>query len=61
MDDAAFKLLTDRLDAIDGKLEGIEKSHIELDKSFVIFKVKAYMFIAILVGAKEVIVKKFLL
>lgn len=40
------------------KLDCIHSKHTKLEKDFSIFKIKTYVFVALLVSAKEAIVRK---
>jgi len=52
--DAQFKMYMLR------KMDNIENNHAKLDKNFNMFKLRAYVFISLLVGAKETLMRKFL-
>lgn len=41
------------------KIDTLDRNHNKLDKNFSIFKVKAYMVIAAIIGAKEAIIRSF--
>lgn len=40
------------------KIDTIEENNRKLDKNFAIFKVKAYVFMALIIGLKDTLVKK---
>lgn len=56
----SIKTVDDKVGSVDLKVNKVHVSHLKLDKNFSLFKLKAYMLVTILVGAKDAIYRKFI-